>query len=124
VISEVGAIVDPEHEDIVGKDADEGIWEEAEAEVRHQGQLTQNFLLLMALGGAVGATGFVLESTPQTISIVAASVIAPGFEVVARIPFGLVLRRWSPSAVGCARFSPATRLSWPALPSPSSSCSP
>jgi hypothetical protein len=48
----------------------------------------------MALGGAIAATGFVVESTPQVISIVAAAIIAPGFEPLAKIPMGLALRRW------------------------------
>jgi hypothetical protein len=94
VVSEVGAIVDPAHDAIVARDADEAIWEEAESDVHHQGQLTQNFLVLMTLGGAVGAVGLVLESTAQAIALVSASIIAPGFEVVTRIPLGLVLRRW------------------------------
>jgi len=48
----------------------------------------------MALGGAVGATGLVVESTPQAISVVATAIIAPGFEPLAKIPMGLALRRW------------------------------
>src|SRR3712207_8803552 len=42
-------------------------------------KLTTNYLGLMALGGAVAATGSAAESSSQAISFVAASIIAPGF---------------------------------------------
>ena len=47
----------------------------------------------MFLGGVVVATGFVEEGTSQAISFIAASVISPGFEPLAKIPIGLTLRR-------------------------------
>ncbi len=55
--------------------------------LRHQGRPTANYLVLMALGGAVAATAFVATGSPQTISLVAASIIAPGFEPLARYPW-------------------------------------
>ncbi len=63
--------------------------------MRHQGRPTANYLVLMALGGAVAASAFVATGSPQTISLVAASIIAPGFEPLAKVPVGLALRRWS-----------------------------
>ncbi len=54
----------------------------------------------MVLGGAVAATGLVVESTPQAISIVAAAIIAPGFDPLANIPMGLALRRWDVARAG------------------------
>jgi hypothetical protein len=92
--AELSSIVDPKHERKVANDVDEALWEEAETGLRHQSRLTPNYLGLMALGGAVAATGLVVESTPQTISVVAAAIIAPGFEPLAKIPMGLALRRW------------------------------
>jgi hypothetical protein len=71
------------------------LWEEVETDLRHQGKLTTNYLGLMALSGAVAATGFAAESSSQAISFVAASIIAPGFEPLAAIPIGLALRRWA-----------------------------
>ncbi len=56
------SIVDPEHERKVANDIDEALWEEAETSLRHQSQITTNYLALMALGGVVAATGFVAES--------------------------------------------------------------
>jgi hypothetical protein len=94
--AELGSIIDPEHERKVANDIDEALWEEAETGLRHQSQITANYLALMSLGGAVAATGFVTESpSQQTISLVAAAIIAPGFEPLAKIPIGLGLRRWS-----------------------------
>jgi uncharacterized membrane protein len=66
-----------------------------ETGLRHQGRVTPNFMILMVLGGAIAAAGLVLETVPQTISFVAASIIAPGFEPIAKIPLGLVLRQWN-----------------------------
>src|SRR5215203_7531760 len=92
---ELTSIVDPEHERKVANDVDEALWEEAETGLRHQGRTTSNFLTLMGMGGAIAATGFMVEATPQTIAFVSASIIAPGFEPLAKIPVGLALRRWS-----------------------------
>ena len=93
--AELTSIIDPEHERKVADDVDEALWEEVETDLRHQVKLTMNYVSLMALGGAVAATGFAAESASQAISFVAASIIAPGFEPLATIPIGLALRRWS-----------------------------
>lgn len=93
--AELTSIIDPKHERKVADDVDEALWEEVETDLRHQGKLTTNYLGLMALGGAVAATGFAAESSSQAISFVAASIIAPGFEPLAAIPIGLALRRWA-----------------------------
>ena len=93
--SELTSLVDPKQEHKVANDIDEALWEEVETDLRHQGKLTTNYLGLMALGGAVAATGFAAESASQAISFVAASIIAPGFEPLAALPIGLALRRWA-----------------------------
>lgn len=95
VTHELTSIVDPDKERAVANDYDEALWEESETSLRHQGRVTTNYVVLMAIGGAVSATSFVVGTPTQAISIVAASVIAPGFEPLAKIPVGLVLRRWS-----------------------------
>ena len=41
-----------------------------------------------------------VESTPQAISVVAAAIIAPGFDPLAKIPMGLALRRWDVARAG------------------------
>ncbi len=42
--SELSSIVDPEHERKVANDVDEALWEEAETGLRHQSQITANYL--------------------------------------------------------------------------------
>lgn len=92
---ELTSIVNPEHEREVANDVDEALWEESETSLRHQGRPTSNYLALMALGGAVSATAFMVTGSSQTISLIAASIIAPGFEPLAKVPIGLVLGRWA-----------------------------
>ncbi len=94
VTAEVSSIIDPEHAVAVDNDVDEAIWEEMETSLRHQGRVSANYIILMALGGAIAAAGLVSEPVPQAIAFVAASIIAPGFEPIAKIPLGIVLRRW------------------------------
>lgn len=98
--AELASIIDPKHSEAVDNDVDEAIWEEMEAGLRHQGRVTSNYLALMAAGGVVAAVGLVSEDTPQAIAFVAASVIAPGFEPLVKIPLGLVLRRWEVLRLG------------------------
>ena len=99
--AELGSLIDPQHERKVANDIDEALWEESETGLRQQSQITANYLALMALGGAVAAIGFVTDSpSQQTISLVAAAILAPGFEPLAKIPVGLGLRRWSVVGAG------------------------
>jgi hypothetical protein len=90
---ELASLVDPEHQREVAKDVDEALWEEVETGLRQQSRTTANYLLLMALGGAIAATGFVVHSTEQALSFVAAAIVAPGFEPLAKVSVGLTLRR-------------------------------
>ncbi len=92
--AELASIIDPSHSEIVEHDRDEAIWEEMETGLRHQGRVTPNFIALMALGGAVAATGLAAEPVAQVTAFVSASIIAPGFEPIAKIPLGLALRNW------------------------------
>lgn len=95
VTAELTSIIDKQHEEAVDHDFDEAVWEEMETGLRHQGRVTTNFVALMALGGAIAAIGLVSEPAPQAIAFVAASIIAPGFEPLAKIPLGIVLGRWN-----------------------------
>ncbi len=38
--------------------------------------------------------GFMVTGSSHTIPLVAASIIAPGFEPLAKVPISLVLRQW------------------------------
>ena len=100
VTSEVASISDPEHQSAIDHDIDEAIWEEMETGLRHNGRLTSNYLLLMALGGVIAAVGFVSPVHNQVIAFVAASIIAPGLEPLAKLPLGIVLRRGDVAWVG------------------------
>lgn len=91
--SELASLSDSRHQHAIDRDVDEAVWEELETGLRHQGQVTQNYLALMALGGAVSAVGALSEPSVAMIAYVASAVIAPGFEPVAKIALGLVLRR-------------------------------
>ena len=51
-----------------------------------------NVLALMALGGAVATIGLVSDPVAMAVAIVASSVIAPGFEPLAKIAMGVVQR--------------------------------
>jgi hypothetical protein len=98
---ELSSLVDPKHQQAVAKDVDESLWEEVETGLRHQSRTTANYLLLMALGGAIAATGFAVhQPTEQAISFVAAAIVAPGFDPLANVSVGLALRRWGVAARG------------------------
>ena len=89
--SEQASMIDQQHHNTIEKDIDEAIWEEMETGMRHQARVTVNYMTLMAIGGAISAVGLVSEPGPQAVAFVAASVIAPGFEPIAKIPLGVVV---------------------------------
>ncbi len=93
VTSEIASISDPKYQYEIDHDIDEAIWEEMETGLRHNGRLTQNYLILMAIGGIVSAVGFVSEIHDLVVAFIAASIIAPGLESVAKIPLGIALRK-------------------------------
>ncbi len=94
VTSETAAIIDSGQVERISNDVDEAVWEEMVASLRHQGRIGQNYLLLMAFGGALAAVGLVSDPTPQSIAFVASACITPGFEPLVAVALGLVLRRW------------------------------
>src|SRR4051812_32790099 len=93
VISQSTAIVDRARAHLIAKDADETLWEEMEADLRNHGRVSANYVVLMALGGIIAASGFLLESVTQAIAFVGAAIIAPAFEPVAKLAQGAVLRQ-------------------------------
>ena len=90
--AEISSLNAPEHQKLINDDIDEAIWEEMETGLRHNGHITSNFLILMAMGGAISALGFVVPAPEQALAFVAASIIAPGLEPLAKIPLGISLR--------------------------------
>ncbi|WP_375416040.1 DUF389 domain-containing protein [uncultured Hymenobacter sp.] len=95
ITSEATSFIAPAEHAAVDDDFDEAIWEEMESGLRHQGRITSNYLLLMGLGGIIGAVGLVSEPVPQAVAFVASAIIAPGFDPMTKVPLGLVLRHWS-----------------------------
>lgn len=97
---EAASFIDPKKSETIEADVDEAIWEEMESGLRHQGRIGRNYVYLMALGGAICTVGLVSEPAPQAIAFAAAGIIAPGFEPLAKIPLGIVLRRWNTARDG------------------------
>jgi hypothetical protein len=93
--AEIASLIDPEQQKAIESDVDEAMWEEIETGLRHNGRITPNFLLLMAIGGILAATGFVADDQLQVIVFIAAAIIAPGLEPLAKIPLGIVLKKRS-----------------------------
>ncbi|RPD49584.1 DUF389 domain-containing protein [Hymenobacter sediminis] len=94
VTSEATSFISPDSHHVIRGDRDEAIWEEMESGLRHQGRITVNYLLLMALGGVIAAVGLVSEPVPQAVAFVASAIIAPGFDSMTTVALALVLRRW------------------------------
>jgi hypothetical protein len=90
--SEISSLIDPRHADAINSDSDDSLWEEIEAGLRRTVHVDFNYLLLMALGGVIASCGLILEGPSQAIAFVAASIIAPAFEPIAKVPIALVLR--------------------------------
>lgn len=91
--AEQASLIDPKQDAIIEQDYDEAIWEEMETGLRHNGHITSNYLVLMGIGGVVAAVGLVSEPAPQAIAFVAAAVIAPGFDPLAKMALGMALRK-------------------------------
>lgn len=102
VTAEVASISDREHQKQIDNDVDEAIWEELETGLRHQGRVSTNFLLLMVLGGVIAAVGAFTEPAVAAVAYVASAIIAPGFEPLAKLPLGIVLRRGEVFLTGLA----------------------
>lgn len=122
VTAEVASITDERNQDRIDRDVDEAIWEELETGLRHQGRLTHNFLLLMGLGGLIGAAGAFAEPSLGVVAYVASAIITPGFEPLAKLPLGMVLGRWAvfrvgviATVVGYAVLIAAAAVTWPLL---------
>lgn len=93
VTSEIASLTDPKHQKQINHDIDEAIWEEMETGLRHNGRTTQNYIILMFVGGIIATVGFISEIHDLVIAFIAASIIAPGLEPVAKIPLGIALRK-------------------------------
>ncbi len=93
-VTEGGAILTGEPRSLIARpyqngidrESNETIWEEMAFLLRREANPSANYLALMALSGGVAAVGL---WTDTLHIVVGAMVIAPGFEPLLRIPFGL-----------------------------------
>lgn len=94
-LGEPTAVLAPPHLARLDRQGNEGAWEEVGEQLRRDTNVTANFLLLMALSGAIAGFGLVSDTLHV---VVGAMLIAPGFEPLLRIPFGAMGRRHGPGA--------------------------
>lgn len=73
----------------IDREHDEASWPEMATMLRRETNLTVNYLIAMFFAGAIAAVG-IWTSTIHII--VGAMVIAPGFEPIIRVPFGLLAK--------------------------------
>lgn len=85
--NELKCIISPSHQTEVEGESNETAWEEMAVLLRQDTNIDTNFLALMFLAGAVAAIGLWMDKIHVVIG---AMVIAPAFEPLLRIPFGLI----------------------------------
>lgn len=71
----------------LGVESNEVIWEEMAFLLRRETNPGTNYLALMTISGAIAAVGLWTDTLHV---VIAAMVVAPGFEPLLRIPFGLI----------------------------------
>lgn len=81
------SLVSPKHQARIERETSEMTWEEFGDELRHEANPSLNFHLLMVLSGAFAAVGFWVDTA---IFVIAAILVAPGFEPLLRIPHGFL----------------------------------
>jgi len=105
-ISESTSVLDVSRQDLIDHDVDEMLWEEMEQDMRNQSRISTNSLVLMALGAMITVAAIAVPPAMQVIAVVAGSIIAPGFDGIAGVSLGVVLRRWK--VVGRSAMASAT----------------
>lgn len=76
------------HSDLIDRETNEVTWETVASEFRKESTVEFNFLLLMALAGLIACAGL---WTDRVQIVIGAMVIAPGFEPLLRMPFGVLI---------------------------------
>lgn len=85
--TEPQCLLAPPSQNGIEKESNETIWEEMGFLLRRETNVSANYLSLMALSGGVAAVGL---WTNTLHIVIGAMVIAPGFEPLLRISFGIV----------------------------------
>lgn len=87
VTNEPRSIISAEHQKLIDRETNETFWDEMAFLLRLDTNLAPNYLTLMALAGAIAAVGLWSDTLHL---VVGAMVIAPAFEPLVRLPFGLI----------------------------------
>ncbi|MBE9010907.1 DUF389 domain-containing protein [Pseudanabaenaceae cyanobacterium LEGE 13415] len=95
--SQNSSLISSQNDVALHRESSETIWEEMLNLLREQSNVTVNFLVMLFCSGALAATGF---WTNTLFLVLAGQVLGPHFEPLARIPFGVVVRRWQLSLNG------------------------
>jgi pimeloyl-ACP methyl ester carboxylesterase len=92
--AELDSLVDTDQSELVRTDVDEATWEDAETALRRHTRPNLNFFLTKAAGGAIASCALVSRSeSTEATALVAAAIIAPSLEPLARTAMAVVLRR-------------------------------
>jgi uncharacterized membrane protein len=92
--SSLDSLTDSDNPEVVRSDVDEASWEEAETALRRHTRLTANFFLTTTTGAIIVTAGLAASSgVTEATALVAAAIIAPVFEPLARIGLGAVNRQ-------------------------------
>lgn len=73
----------------ITNDSSEAIWEEMQIMISRESNMTVNSLIIMSISGVLAAIGI---ATNALHIVIAAMVIAPGFEPITRIALGVITR--------------------------------
>ena len=88
-ISQLAGLIAPGHQKAVDEEGDTLPWEEAMTQLQETSNATPNYILLMMLSGGLAAIAFWND---QLLPLLAAQLIGPHFEVLLRVPLGIVVR--------------------------------
>lgn len=88
-MSEASNLISVEHQKLINKESNETIWDEMAFLLRRDTNLSFNYLAAMTLAGAVAAGGL---WTDLLHLIIGSMIIAPAFEPLVRIPFGMITK--------------------------------
>lgn len=85
--SEPHSLLSPGHQEAIDRESNETTWEEMAVLLRQDTNAGLNYLALTFLAGAIAAAGLWADMLHV---VVGAMVIAPAFEPLIRLPFGLI----------------------------------
>lgn len=85
--SDLKSLLTSTHQKKIDSESNETIWEEMASLLQQDTNVSFNFLALMFLAGAIAATGLWVD---KIHIVVGAMVIAPAFEPLLRMPFGMI----------------------------------